>query len=558
MNFEEIKKRLGELMANPLFEEISAEANELTKTFQQLLEARPSRTESNLEEIDKDEDLIEEIKQIIKLFRERREQIRKERANIEKTNLVEKQAILDELTRVISEEENISKAYNTFNELKDKWRTIGNVPGDKHHEIQREFARLSELFYYNMNIYKELRENDLKKNTGSKKDIIDKLKALLESNNVREMETSLRLLQREWDHTGAVIKEIWEDMRNSFWDTIKEVQDKIAVLKEEKKGKQQEFLDQKKKLVEKVAELNTQEKTSQKDWEKYTEQIIAIQNEWKTLGYASKEDNEKIWQEFRTVCDEFFTAKKEYFGELKGVYDENKKKKQTLIEKAEALKNSKDWKDAGTKIIALQKEWQKIGSAGKKAEHNLWLKFRAICDHFFQSKKEHFAGQEVAMDENLKKKDALILSLDTMSIEGTEDEKINRLSELSKEFNTIGHVPLKERDRVQKSFKEAMEKLSSRLNINEEKKENKLFQSRIESMSGQENAAFLYGKERQFIREKINKINEEIVRIENNLGFFANSKNANDMLKDYQKKIEDHKQEIEKLKARLKLIPKVS
>lgn len=557
MNFEEIKKRLTELLANPIFEEISTEAGELSKSFQQLLEARPSRAESNLEEIDVDEDLIQDIKSLVKNYRERREQIRKERADQEKKNLVEKQNILNELTRVISEEENISKAYNTFNDLKEKWRAIGNVPGDKHHEIQREFARLSELFYYNMNIYKELRENDLKKNTGSKTELIEKLKELLNGNNIREMESGLRLIQREWDHTGAVVKELWEEMRNTFWDQVKLVQDKIASLKEEKKSKQSEFLAQKQKLVEQVAAINQEEKNGQKDWDKYTEKIIAIQNKWKLLGYASKEDNEKIWQEFRTVCDEFFTAKKEFYSEIKGVYDENKKLKIALIEKAEALKDSKDWKEAGNKIISLQKEWQKIGSAGKKSEHTLWLKFRAICDHFFQNKKEHFSAQEVAMDENLKKKEALIASLSSIQIEGDDDEKINQLSALSKEFNTIGHVPMKERDRIQKEFKQAFDNLSIRLNIDHSKKEQKLFQTRIESISGQENASYLLNKERQFIREKINKINEEIVRIENNLGFFANSKNASDLLKDYQTKIENHKSEIEQLKGRLKLIPKV-
>ncbi|MBX7094941.1 MAG: DUF349 domain-containing protein [Flavobacteriales bacterium] len=557
MNFAEIKLRLEEYLKHPSFEEIMNDAGDLIRDFQHLVEKHPVRAETGEEgEYDTSYDFIEEIREMVKDYRVRREELRKNKTESEKSNLKEKQAILAEILRVISEEENISKAYQQFNDLKDKWRNIGSVPSDKHHDIQREFSRLSELFYYNMNIYKELRENDLKKNTGSKMELVDKLIALAESNSLRDLEGGLRAVQREWDHTGAVLKEKWEDIRNQYWDLVKKVEDKIHSLREEREKKQEEFLAAKRRLVEKAKEVAARENTNQKDWEKHTEELLALQNEWKTIGFAAKEENEKIWQEFRSVCDGFFASKKEFFGELKNVFDENKKKKQTLIEKAEKLKDSNDWKEAGNQLIQLQKEWQKIGSAGKKAEHPLWLQFRAACDAFFNRKKEHFAAQDLALEENLRKKEAFIASLASMEITGSDEEKIARLGAISKEFSSLGEIPMKERERVSKSFRTALEELSQKINIDPNLKETTLLKSRIAALQQSDNAEYLLAKEKQQIRDKINRNNEEIIKLENNMGFFGNSKGASEMLKDYQVKIDDLKKQNDSLKEKLKLFPK--
>lgn len=557
MNFAEIKLRLEEYLKHPSFEEIMNDAGDLIRDFQHLVEKHPVRAETGEEgEYDTSYDFIEEIREMVKDYRVRREELRKNKTESEKSNLKEKQAILAEILRVISEEENISKAYQQFNDLKDKWRNIGSVPSDKHHDIQREFSRLSELFYYNMNIYKELRENDLKKNTGSKMELVDKLIALADSNSLRDLEGGLRAVQREWDHTGAVLKEKWEDIRNQYWDLVKKVEDKIHSLREEREKKQEEFLAAKRRLVEKAKEVAARENANQKDWEKHTEELLALQNEWKTIGFAAKEENEKIWQEFRSVCDGFFATKKEFFGELKNVFDENKKKKQTLIEKAEKLKDSNDWKEAGNQLIQLQKEWQKIGSAGKKAEHPLWLQFRAACDAFFNRKKEHFAAQDLALEENLRKKEAFIASLASMEITGSDEEKIARLSAISKEFSSLGEIPMKERERVSKSFRTALEELSQKINIDPNLKETTLLKSRIAALQQSDNAEYLLAKEKQQIRDKINRNNEEIIKLENNMGFFGNSKGASEMLKDYQVKIDDLKKQNDSLKEKLKLFPK--
>lgn len=559
MTFAEIHRKLDELLTVQNWEEVQVEAAELIRDFYHATDKKPVKVDADNDHDAIEEDHIDQIRELIKIYNRKKDEARKNKFDQEKNNQVEKQKILAEITRIISEEENISKAYQKFKELKEKWRTIGNVPFEKQHELQREFSRLSELFYYNMNIYKELRENDLKKNLGSKQDVIDALKKLAtEEHSLKDLENALHLHQHQWEESGAIPKETWEEKRNEFWEAVKVINDKIHALREERKIKQQQFLEAKKQLIEKAKTINEKERKSPKDWEVSTDEIIAVQAEWKTIGFASKEENEKVWQEFRTICDDFFTKKKDFYSVAKEEYEVNKKKKEEVIAKAEALKDSSDWKEASNSLIQLQKNWPKIPSAGKKYDHVLWHKFRDICDHFFNRKKEFFAAQEVALDENLKKKETFIAGLSSMVIEGNDDEKIQRISELSKEFFALGDVPAKDRDQVNAKWKEAQEKLYATLNIDPKQKEISLFKSKISNLQNQENAAFNLGKERQFIREKINRLNEEILKIENNLGFFGKSKNAGEMLKDYQQKIEDHKKEVEFLKSKLKLIPKTA
>lgn len=559
MTFAEIHRKLDELITVQNWEEVQVEAAELIRDFYHATDKKPVKTVEEDEHDAIEEDHIEQIRELIKVYHRKKDDARKNKFDQEKNNLKEKEQIITDLTKVISEEENISKAYQKFKELKEKWRAIGSIPFEKQHDLQKEFSRLSELFYYNMNIYKELRENDLKKNLGSKQDVIDRLKKMAtEDLSLKDLENGLHLQQHQWEESGAVPKETWEEKRNEFWEAVKIINDKIHALREERKVKQQQFLEAKKALVEKARNITERDKKSPKEWETATDEIIAIQAEWKTIGFASKEENEKVWQEFRVICDQFFTGKKDFYSVAKEEYEVNKKKKEEVIAKADALKDSSDWKEASNSLIQLQKSWPKIPSAGKKYDHVLWHKFRDICDHFFNRKKEFFAAQEVALDENLKKKETFIANLAEIKIEGDDDQKIQKISELSKEFFALGDVPMNARDQINAQWKEAQEKLYAALNIDPKQKEISLFKSRINSLQNQENSSFALGKERQLIREKINRLNDEILKIENNLGFFGKSKNAGELLKDYQLKIDDHKTEVEFLKAKLKLIPKTA
>lgn len=553
----EIHQKLEELLKNENWGDVKNDFQELNREFQSLMDTQPVKVnEEGIAEGELDEILVEKTKELLKIGREKNEEYRKNKTESEKKNLTEKKSILAEMMRVISEEEHIGKAYQTFNELKDKWRNLGNVPYAKHHEIQQEFSRLSELFYYNMNIYKELRENDLKKNLEIKEEIIKRLETLAEKvSDLKGLKTTMRQIQKEWDEVGATFKENWEELRNRYWEAIKKIQGIIEQEAGKKKEKQLEFLEAKKALIEKTKAILDREFQRNKDWDKATEEIIAIQQEWKGLGFAPKAENEKVWKEFRNLCDDFFNKKKEFFSGLKGEWDQNKEKKQAIINKALELANSTEWKETANQLIRLQKDWQKIGSAGQKSEHALWMKFREACDKFFNRKKEFFAAQDLALDENLKKKEAFIASLPERKIEGSEEEKIQTLNEISKEFSSLGEIPGKDRGRIQKAFRDALDHLSSSMNIDPKTREMAVFKAQIETLKSDSGNADQLQRERNFIREKINRINDEIVKIENNLGFF-NTKGNNAFLKQYQDQIDSKKKEIEALKEKLKLIPK--
>lgn len=558
MTFTELHDKLKELMANPVFGEVSAEAAVLSKEFYAMLDKRTVKvTEEGSEDDDQDYDTIESIKELVKIYREKKEESRKERLAQEEKNIGEKKNILAEMMRVISEEENITKAYQKFTELKEKWRHVGPVPSEKHHDLQQEFSRLSELFYYNMNIFKELRENDLKKNLTAKLELVEKLKKVAaEKTNQKELESALHVIQYQWEETGAVPKENWEEIRTQYWDAVKQINEKLQGFRKEREDKQKEALTQKNALIEKVKAVNAIERKTMKDWERDTDEILKIQNEWKGIGYAPREENDKIWNEFRATCDVFFQAKKDFYSVINAANDENRKKKAVLIEKADKLKDSDDWKNASKSLIQLQEDWQKIGPAGKKYEHAMWVKFRAACDHFFNKKKEHFAAQELHLSENIKRKEEFIASIETMVVDGTDEEKIAKLDEVSKQFRTLGDVPMNERDRLFNAFKAAIDKKYEQLSIDPSQKEMMIFKSKMESLKSSDNANFLLKKERDFLRGKINFLNEENVKLENNIGMFGKSKNAESMLKEYRDKIEENKKQIEALKLKLKHVPK--
>lgn len=555
MNFSEVRERFEALLQQESIDEIKVEAGELTREFYNLLDRRPARTESeNENEADYlDDDQIEKIKDLIKVYRERLEKNRQERDKIEDDNYRKKKDVVDELTRLISEEENISKAYFRFNELKEIWRTIGNVPQEKQQDIQNEYSRLVELFHYNMNIYKELRENDLKKNIALKNDIIARIEQLKDKDNMKETDTALKGLQREWDDTGAVPKENWEEFRLRYWNAVHEIQGKLTDHYKERRDKQQQALEAKKALITKAKELVKTYNTA-RDWETATKQLLEMQGEWKTIGFAPKEDNENVWAEFRGVADEFFSSKKVFYDTLKEKASGLNAKKEELIAKIDELKNSGEFKETTAKILDLQDQWKKLGGTGLKSDNALYARFRAGCDHFFNRKKEFYASNELRMSENLRKKEEFIQSLATFELSENGKENFEKLKNLGNQFKELGDVPFKEKDRIYKAFQDGMNALWDKAKIAREERDSEMFKERLELIKTGPNAAKQLYRERDFVREKIARITDEIAQVENNLGFFANSKGADSILKEYHNKIENLKKDQQAWKAKLKML----
>lgn len=555
MNFSEVREKFEALIANESFDAIKNDAGELTREFYNLLDRRPTRTESAEDvELDYiDDDHIEKIKECIRVYRERLEQNRQDRERIELDNYKKKKELVDELTRLISEEENISKAYFRFNEIKELWRTMGAVPQEKQQDLQNEYSRMVELFHYNMNIYKELRENDLKKNIALKNDLIAKIEALRPIENVKELDTALRQLQREWDETGAVPKENWEDFRTRYWGAVQEIQSKLKNYYDERKVKQVEALNSKKELIVK-AKAFVKTYNSAKEWDNATKSLLELQQQWKAIGFAPKDENDTVWNEFRSVCDEFFTGKKAFYDVLKENAKGINSKKEELIVKAEELKDSSDFKNATAKLLDLQDQWKKVGGTGLRSDNNLYMRFRAACDHFFNRKKEHFAASDLRQNENMRKKEEFIASLATYELSENSKENFDKLKGLQQQFKEIGDVPFKEKDRVWKSFQDAMNVLWDKAKIARGERDAEMFKDRLETIKSGPNALKQIYRERDFVRDKIKHITEEIAQVENNLGFFAKAKNADTILKDYHTKIENLKKDQESWKAKLKML----
>ena len=322
-----------------------------------------------------------------KSFQELRKKQIEIKSALENENLRQKKALISRLKEVIEGEEKIGSAFNAYKEIHETWKKIGDIPREKRDETQKEYSRLLEIFFYNIKIYRELKEHDYKRNFQLKEDVIFRLKQLRTKQLlIRDLETSLRSLQDEWEEIGPVNNEEWEGLKNNYWEVVKSIYDKINANYEEHRNSLLENLNKKRSLVslaqQIVSEISSIEKS--KDWEPKTTQLLKLQEEWKQIGFGPKKENEQVWKEFRSVCDTFFEAKKEFNRTIDGAFKEVADKKKSLISEVAVINSSTDWKKTAEKIITLQKKWKSLGSAGPRFENKLWAEFRAACDIFFK------------------------------------------------------------------------------------------------------------------------------------------------------------------------------
>lgn len=502
------------------------------------------------------DELHERMMSLIDQYTNKREQLLETIMNEELQNLKQKKDLLASLRGLIENEENIGKAFRAFNDIRDSWNTTGPVPKKNRHELHHEYSSLTELFYYNINIYKELKEHDLKRNLELKKGVLEQLKELQKQTSLRPLEEGVNLCIDRWNDIGPTSREEWEKLKEEFWSLVKETYNTIRGLHEERREEQLKNLAKKEELVKKVTEIADLELKHIKKWQEKTDEIIAIQQEWKTVGYATRERNEAIWQEFREACDKFFDKKRTFFKSIRAEQDEHAKKKEALIAKAEKLKDSTDWKHTTRELINLQKEWKAIGPAHQRAEQKLWRQFRGTCDHFFNAKKKFFDTLDDRQAENLKAKEAIIAELKAAEMSDDQIKNLELLKSFSTRFNEIDHVPFKDKDRVYKAFSEALDEKYNGLKMERSEREAIQFKSRIEALVENDNEHLLE-REARGMRDKMSKLKAEIIQLENNLGFFANSKGADALKKEVEKKIERAKSEVESLERKIRMVNKV-
>jgi hypothetical protein len=498
---------------------------------------------------DEDEEVFKAEMGIIK---EKRAKLFKEQEAEKLVNLEKKLAIIEKIKSMITSPEEANKAYQEFKALQAEWREIKNVPADKANELWRNYQLYVEQFYDLLKLNSEAREYDFKKNFGLKTKLCEAAEKLADEPDIISAFHQLQKLHAEYREIGPVAKEQREEIWNRFKAASTVINKRHQQHFEGVRAKEEENLARKTELCEKVEAIAAQENKGSGDWEKHTKEIIEIQAEWKTIGFAPQKMNVKIFERFRAACDDFFGRKATYFKTLKDTFKENAEKKRALIEKAKALQDSTDWKATGDKFIALQKEWKTIGMVPKKLGDQLWEEFLAACNKFFDARNAAGAGQRGEERENLEKKRGVIEKLKAVAEEASDDvqEKVQKLVE---EYQAIGHVPFKEKDKLYEEYHAVLDKLYKELNVSVAKRRLNNFKQSLKQVAERgENAL---DNERARLFRQYEALKQEIPTYENNLGFLnASSKKGNSLIDEMNRKVQKLKDDMNLLREKIKAI----
>lgn len=495
------------------------------------------------------QDIENEFKSIYSKYKSLRATFVQEQEKKKEDNYKEKLAIIEELKTLIEKQDDPNKTFPEFRNLQNKWRSVGPVPQANHADIYNTYKLYEEKFYDYVKISKDLRDLDFKKNLDVKLALCQKAEDLINEDNVVEAFKKLQKLHEEWKEYGPVDKENREQIWERFRQATSAVNKKHQAYFEGQKEVQKENLAKKTALCEKVEEIAQREITDSNMWNTLSKEIESIQKEWKTIGFASKKDNQKIYDRFRAACDNFFARKRDFYVEFKSVMQENIDKKIKLCEEAEALQDSTDWKIATDQLINLQKLWKESGPVSRKKSDQIWKRFRAACDHFFENKNKHFGTQDVEFDKNLEAKLALIEEIKNYVSE-SDSADLAAFKDFQKRWESIGFVPFKMKDKVSEAYNSALsEKFGDVKNQLSERRPRR--SNRQERGNRQDRAP---RSERDRLIQKFVKIEQEIATYENNIGFFAKSKNADALLEGLRKKIDVAKEELKQIEEQIKVI----
>ncbi len=566
IEFQSYIDKINELIAADDLVVLGKEVSELRSHFDdylleqerlhQIAKIEAKEAGNEIEEVDF-ESVKEAFYSTFKKFQEIRKQQVSLKNTLEAENLKLKKSLMGRLKEVIESEENISIAFQAYKEIHETWKKIGDIPREKRDEIQREYSRILEIFFYTMKIYREIKDHDYKRNAQLKQGIIHRLQKLRNSNElVRNLETSLRVLQDEWEEIGPVANDEWEVVKNSYWEAVRSIYDKINAHYEGQRTLLSENISKKKVLIDSLSVILTQieDNESPKFWEGKTAEVLKLQEDWKKIGAGSKKENDAVWTTFRELCNTFFGAKKAVSKKIDGNLQENIALKKGLIDEVKAIHQEKDWKLTADKIIKIQQRWKSIGSAGHKFENRLWSEFRSACDVFFQAREQFAKDQVDELTNNLSLKEALIEQIETYVI-SDKSSALLAFKTFSQSFSEIGHVPLNKKEAVYMRFKKALDSKYNDLKLEGDERVKLLFTAKLDHIKASPDRTKLYQKERAEIKRQMDVLNHEALQYETNLGFFAKSKGADILKKEVEQKIEKIKQEILQLRGKLKLIP---
>ena len=465
-------------------------------------------------------------------------------------NFAVKSEVIEELRALVENPEDINKAYPRFRELQNKWKSAGSVPATKAKDLYETYQHCVEKFYDYVKINRELRDLDFKKNLEVKTALCEKAEALANEENPVAAFATLQKLHEEWKEYGPVDKEF----RESIWDRFKAatavVNKRHQEYFESRKGDQKQNLDAKIALCEKVEAIAEQVINDSNTWNALSKEIEEIQKEWKGIGFATKKDNQKVYDRFRAACDKFYASKRDFYSDFKNQMQENMEKKIALCEQAEAIMDSDDWKKTSDTLINLQKQWKEIGPVSRKKSEQIWKRFRAACDKFFDNRDKHFSDQDSQYSDNLAAKLALIEEVENYSGSASDTTALN---DFQSRWNAIGFVPIKDKEKVQSAFRKALAAKFENADVRDGGDRVAKFKNRYGDNRGKGNGVH---SERDRLVQKFVKMEQDIATWENNMGFFSKSKNAESILADLKEKIGKAKEELAELEEKIKSFDK--
>ncbi len=469
-------------------------------------------------------------------------------------NLNAKNKIIDGLRNLIETESNLKVLNDKFKEFQEQWKAIGPVPQTESNNLWQNYHFYVEKFFDILRLNKEAREMDYKKNLESKLELCEKAESLLLVDSINQSFKDLQTLHEQWKEIGPVP----EDKKEEVWERFKAASDQINQRRKEHYDKlfaeEQNNYNAKLVLCEQAEEITSQASDNVKSYNEISDKLADLLSMWKTLGPAPAKLNDEIWARFKGSLDKFFTQKKEYFQQIKDTQMQNYNQKLNLVIQAEGLADRTDWKQATADILSLQSEWKKIGATPRKYSDQIWKRFRAACDKFFAAKSEYFNNIQDKENENLQKKEELIQKILTHEFSDDRAANIDVLKAYQNEWIEIGFVPKKDKDRIYTEYRAALDKRFAELKISADDMKRTRYQSRIENILNNPNADKLIDKEKNFLRNKLAQLKEDIVLWENNLGFFANSKNAELITAEFRKKIESAKEEVKNLEYKIRMM----
>ena len=533
------------------------ELDTLKQTFYRLRNAEVEAAQKAFEENGGDaaafvapkDDLETQFKEIMSSIREKRNALKAAEEQEKQANLAKKLAIIEQMKELADSPEDANKAYHEFKKLQAEWNEIKNIPADKANELWKSYQLQTEKFYDLLKLNNEFREYDFKKNLGIKIQLCEAAEKLATEEDVISAFHQLQKLHQEYRETGPVAKELRDEIWNRFKAASSVVNRRHQQHFEEIKEKEQRNLDEKIVICEIVETMEYDKMATFQDWQDKTEEILALQAKWKTIGFAPQKMNTKIFERFRKACDDFFRRKAEHFKSIKGSMNENLEKKKQMCERAETLKDSQDWKNTAEILTKLQKEWKEVGPVPKKYSDPIWKRFVSACDYFFEQKSKAEAVNRSEEQVNLEKKKAIIEQLNTIDKEESPSDKSRDIiRELMKEWNSIGHVPFKEKDKIYKQYRMVVDSLFNKLNMSASKKKLNNFKSSLNK------EANLYREREKLVRAYEN-MKSEIKTYENNIGFLSSSsKKGNSLVIEMNRKMEKLKADLELIRQKIAVI----